>query len=148
MRALRCDKITYSLLTSTLQLFLQGTDTSNRHLVLKQFTASKEDVIHRAEKVVSALREIETDAMDFSIEDTTAQAGSGTLPLESLPSVAVVIQTKQNINDLAKKLRIADPSVVGYLKKDKLYLDMRSCLETDIPDLIDILKTFLKNPAA
>ncbi|KAA3660559.1 MAG: hypothetical protein DWQ10_06420 [Calditrichaeota bacterium] len=147
MRALRCDKITYSLLASTLQLFLQGTDMTNRHLVLKQFTASKEDVNDRAEKVVSALRANATTDMVFSIEPTTAQAGSGTLPLEKLPSVAVVIQSKHNINRLAKNLRTADPSVVGYLKKDKLYLDMRSCLDADIPDLINIIQTSIKNPA-
>ncbi|MCA9734403.1 L-seryl-tRNA(Sec) selenium transferase, partial [candidate division KSB1 bacterium] len=144
MRALRCDKITYSLLGSTLQIFLQENKSVNNHLVLSQFTTPVEDVQKRAELLLSSLTEVGFDNFSFSIEKANAQAGSGTLPLEKLPSYALVIKSKTNINNLAKTLRTSNPAIIGYLNSDKLFLDMRSCLQVDLTDLISVLHTTLK----
>ncbi|KAA3620412.1 MAG: L-seryl-tRNA(Sec) selenium transferase [Calditrichaeota bacterium] len=143
MRVLRCDKLTYALLESTLQLFIKDDEKAMNNVVIHQFTAEDAEIKKRAETVLNAIVKLNLPNFEFSIVETKAQAGSGTMPLENLNSYAFVISGKSKITRLAKALRLAHPAIVGYLNQDKLFLDMRSCLPEDIEKLITGLKATL-----
>ncbi len=145
MRALRCDKLTYALLESTLKLFIEDDKTAGENMVLQQFTATPEEIKKRAQRVQTAVEKLSLPQIEFSIEAVAAQAGSGTMPLEKLPSYAFVIHGASHTRKLARALRAAQPAVVGYLNQDKLFLDMRSCLPQDIDLLIEILTSKLSD---
>ncbi len=77
----------------------------------------------------------------MEVVETHAQAGSGTLPLEKIPSYALRITSdRQDVHDLAYRMRLENPAVVGYTQRNALYLDMRTVLPDQVEMLIDVLK--------
>ncbi|MDQ7054777.1 MAG: L-seryl-tRNA(Sec) selenium transferase [candidate division KSB1 bacterium] len=143
MRAVRCDKLTYALLEGTLRLFLDEKTLLQTHPVLRMMTEPLDAVRARAQSVMDALA---TSNLHVHVEmtESEAQAGSGTLPLERIRSVAIVIRPKKgSIHPLAKRLRLAEPAVMGYVHNNKLFLDMRTVLPDDLQPLISILKSHL-----
>ncbi len=143
MRAVRCDKLTYALLEGTLRLFLDEKTLLQTHPVLRMMTEPLEAVRARAQSVMDALAASNLH-VQVEMTESEAQAGSGTLPLERIPSVAIVIRPKKgSIHPLAKRLRLAEPAVMGYVHNNKLFLDMRTVLPDDLQPLIGILKSHL-----
>jgi L-seryl-tRNA(Ser) seleniumtransferase len=62
------------------------------------------------------------------------------LPLEEIPSVAVTIQPAGlSAGDLAGRLRQGDPAILGYVREDRLHLDMRTINEDELPGLVTTL---------
>jgi len=83
--------------------------------------------------LIELLGETVIDKMEIAIEESSAQTGSGALPLESLPSRAVTLKPKHDTAEkLAARLRAADPPVVGYLKNEKVYLDLRTVSKSEV----------------
>lgn len=144
MRALRCDKLTFAVLESTLKMFISDDKTASDNTVIQQLTASAEDIKNRASQVKETLDKNDLGDIECSIEATAAEAGSGTLPVEHLASFAIVISRLSDAQKIARALADANPAIVGYVKQNKLFLDMRSCLPQDIDSLTNILISTLK----
>ena len=143
MRAVRCDKMTYALLEGTLRLFLDEKSLLKNHPVLRMMTEPVESVRARARSVMDALVASNLH-VQVEMTESEAQAGSGTLPLERLPSVAIAVRPKQgSVQPVAKRLRLADPGVMGYIRNNKLFLDMRTVQDEELPTLIQLLRTHL-----
>ena len=68
------------------------------------------------------------------VSDCMSQIGSGALPVETIPSVALKISSKAGedakVRRLAEQLRQLQLPVVGRLHKGALWLDLR-CLERE-----------------
>jgi L-seryl-tRNA(Ser) seleniumtransferase len=71
-----------------------------------------------------------------TVEDCESQIGSGALPLETLPSAALVLRGG-GPDALAARLRALHLPVIGRIREDALRLDLR-CLEAPGP-LLDAL---------
>lgn len=133
MRVVRCCKMTHSALEATLKLFFHDKILLTEHRTLRILTEPVEEVQKRAEKLIELLGKNVRDKVEVAIEESSAQTGSGALPLESIPSRSVTLRPKQETAEkLAAKLRAADPPVVGYLKNEKVYLDLRTVGESEI----------------
>jgi L-seryl-tRNA(Ser) seleniumtransferase len=134
MRALRCDKITYAVLESTLKLYVY----SGTSPVLTMLHESLDDVRARASRISSALQN--RAGVTCTIQPADAQAGSGTLPLERIPSLALKIgSAKLAAHQLAGRLRKNDPPILGYVRGDAFFLDMRTVRKDEVDY---ILKAF------
>ena len=81
---------------------------------------------------------------EVSLRDCQSQIGSGSLPVDRLPSVALVIAPLKNgkgegtaLKALEKKLRDLPVPVIGRVHDGALWLDLR-CLEDEAGFLAQI----------
>jgi L-seryl-tRNA(Ser) seleniumtransferase len=59
--------------------------------------------------------------------------GGGALPLLELPGPAIALPGAPD--DLARRLRAADPPVIGRIENDRLLLDPRTLADDEIEDV-------------
>jgi L-seryl-tRNA(Ser) seleniumtransferase len=133
MRALRCDKLTLALLESTLRLFLQPAQLMKTHPVWRMLTEKPKVVRSRAVRLQKEITENCGSTIDATIRPSEAEAGSGALPIEKIPSFAVVLRSPTlTAAELAKRFRLAQIPVLGYLRDDFLWLDARTIRDEEI----------------
>ena len=130
-RALRPDKTTVAALHAT----ISGHATDPRTLPLyAMIAASVPELRARAEQIVDAL------AWPRScLRDSEATVGGGSLPGDTLASVAIVVPTNRP-ERAARRLRTGTPGVVGRVHAGALLLDLRSLPPASDPMLIAALR--------
>ena len=134
MRALRCDKLTLAALAATLRLYrLDPAGLRAAHPVLRMMTEDAAAVRLRAEALVRSLSDRARCRLVATVESTTAEFGSGALPLEELPSAAVCLRpTFCSAEKLARALRTDPAAVVGRIRKEAVMLDMRTTRDDEV----------------
>ena len=134
MRALRCDKLTLAALAATLRLYrLDPARLRAAHPVLRMMTEDAAAVRLRAEALVRSLSDRARCRLVATVESTTAEFGSGALPLEELPSAAVCLRpTFCSAEKLARTLRTDPAAVVGRIRKEAVLLDMRTTRDDEV----------------
>ena len=134
MRALRCDKLTLAALEATLRLYRLGSDQLREALpVLRMLTDPVEAVEGRAREVIERVAASTRERLHPQVESATAQAGSGALPLEELPTWVIALQPARSSGEkLARRLRRQSPGVMGRIHQDRLMLDMRTVSNDEI----------------
>ncbi|MDZ7360526.1 MAG: L-seryl-tRNA(Sec) selenium transferase [candidate division KSB1 bacterium] len=146
MRALRCDKVTLALLESTLRLFLQPKQLMKTHPVWRMLTEKPRVVRARAVQLQKALVENGGASLEIMLRPSEAEAGSGALPIEKIPSFAVGLRS-QNLSatELAKKFRLAAIPVLGYLRDESFWLDARTLHDDEIPIVAQMAGKIIKS---
>jgi L-seryl-tRNA(Ser) seleniumtransferase len=66
--------------------------------------------------------------------------GGGSLPDHTLPSIVVVIKPKDSAENLARRLRLSTPAVIGRIEQDGFLIDMRTVLPSLDNMLIEVIK--------
>ncbi len=132
-RALRLDKMTLAAADAVLRLY-RDPDSLMRELpTLRLLTRPESEIADVAERVLPA---VAAALAEYSVEISTckSQIGSGSLPVESLPSRALVIRATDGsdgpVRSLAQALRQLPRPVIGRISQSALWLDMR-CLEEE-----------------
>jgi L-seryl-tRNA(Ser) seleniumtransferase len=125
-RALRLDKLGFAALEATLQLYRDPERARREIPVLAMLTAGEEPLRARAERLAAAIGPAAV------IVSAMARVGGGALPLLELPGPAVSVGGAAP-DDLAARLRAADPPVVGRIEDDRLLLDPRTLADDEIP---------------
>jgi L-seryl-tRNA(Ser) seleniumtransferase len=142
LRALRCDKLTFALLDATLRLYLNPTSLKEELPVAKMMNYSKNELQNWG---ADLLKELIKLPLRVEIVEVASQMGSGALPLEKIPSVALKIKPLSvSINTFAKKLRENDPAILGRISGDSLYLDLRTIQKDEGPSIVKSIKKLLK----
>jgi L-seryl-tRNA(Ser) seleniumtransferase len=118
-RALRADKLTVAALEGTLALYLDGPD---RIPVLRMLRDDIETVRARAQRLAGLV--------GGEVEQTVARAGGGALPLAELPSYACAVE-----EDLAARLRIGEPPVIGVVRDGRTLLDCRTLTDAEVDEV-------------
>ncbi len=140
MRAVRCDKITFAALEATLKLFINPDTLLKNNKTLRMLTESPVSVKARAEEVIKLLSPELRKKYSISIEESFAQTGSGALPLEKIKSYAIsLIDKGKNIEKTAASLRNENPPVMGYIKNERLFFDLRTVTRKEVPVLAKAL---------
>jgi len=148
MRALRCDKVTLALLESTLRLFLQPEQLMKAHPVWRMLTEKRRVVRARAVQLQQAINENCSDMLATIVRASDAEAGSGALPIEKIPSFAVGLRSKvYSATELAKKFRLAAIPILGYLREDYFWLDARTLRDDEIAIVAQMAKELVSNRA-
>jgi L-seryl-tRNA(Ser) seleniumtransferase len=139
-RALRCGKLTLAALEATLRLYRQAPDITQAIPTLRAFTRPVDDIREFGEVVLPKLRAALGDGFRFLVEDSTAQIGSGALPTEELPSLAISIDHPElGPTAIAEKFRGANPPIIGRINDNRFLLDLRTIFDPEdvIPNFID-----------
>ncbi len=131
MRALRCDKLIYAALEPTLRLYLNEDALLKENYVLKMLLEPMENLNKKAKELSSKLDRIKTSCQ-FKIEDTNIEIGSGAMPLEELPSKAISLcMDSISTETLAKNFRCHSPPIIGYIRNNRLFFDLRTIFEDE-----------------
>ena len=76
--------------------------------------------------------------LETKIVPTKARAGGGSLPQQDLPSFAVALENATLTPDaLTAKLRQAPIPVIARISKDRVLVDMKAVLDSEIPAIMD-----------
>lgn len=142
-RAMRIDKLSLAGLEATLRLYLPPHDPRLKIPVL-QMLAMRADVLEkRAYAVVERLKTAENvlrsaEETRILIVPTIAYAGGGSLPEQDLESFGLSLErSDMRAVDLARRLRGLDLPILGRISNDKIIIDLRTVLDSDLDKLVE-----------
>lgn len=132
-RALRLSKLPLAALEATLRLYLQPELLVEQLPTLRWLTRSQEQVAAAASALLPAFAAALAPRYTVSLEAMQSQIGSGSLPIDRLPSgglaIAPVVNGKRGVGSaldtLAEALRALPLPVIGRIADDRLLLDCR-----------------------
>ena len=131
-RALRCDKMTLAALEATLRLYQNPEELTKTLPTLRLLTRNQNDVREQALRLLGPVAEVLGKHYRVTIDDVNSQIGSGSLPVEVIPSAALSIRCASGADEplrrLFQRLRTLPKPVIGRLSNGALLLDLR-CLE-------------------
>ncbi len=132
MRVVRCDKTILCLLVYTLRKYIFNIEIPDV-TTYSFLTQSRDQLRNMAQQVVEKIQNRLHDRLTVEICDTLTEAGSGSMPIETIPSVAIRISSNRISEEkLAVLFRQQDPPVVGYLKEKRFYLDLMAVAEKEL----------------
>lgn len=132
-RALRADKMTLAALEATLRLYLHPEKLAAELPTLRLLTRQADEIRLQGERMRAALAAHYAD-FDLRVERCLSQIGSGSLPVDRLPSAALTLTPRDGrgsrLEALAARWRQLPVPVIGRIYDGRLWLDLR-CLEDE-----------------
>lgn len=135
-RVLRVGKVTLAGLEAVLRLYRNPDTLPQRLSVLQLLTRPESDIQAQALRLIPQLQAaLMTCGLTLGTQSVKSQIGSGSLPVERLPSVALAIEASTKAHEkyvvrLERLLRASATTVIGRLSDKTLLLDLR-CLTLD-----------------
>jgi len=141
-RALRPDKLTLSVLESTLRLYRWSPDeVVARVPALAMLFASPESLRQRAEALAGRLGE-SLEGWGVEVRETSDEAGGGSLPAIALPGWAVALKPpgSMSANELESKLRRGRVPVIVRIHEDAVLVSVRTLMPTDEERVVEAIR--------
>ncbi len=137
-RALRLDKMTLAALEATLRAY-QDPERARRDIpVLRSLTRTPAETAVLAGRLLAAMERRGLEGFILEVEESSARAGGGSMPLAEVPSHAVRIRLPEPpVAALENALRCAPVPVVARVSQDSLYLDVLALDERDVDAVAD-----------
>ncbi|MEG1600900.1 L-seryl-tRNA(Sec) selenium transferase [Citrobacter sp.] len=133
-RALRADKMTLAALEATLRLYLHPEALAEKLPTLRLLTRTEEAIREQAQRLQAQLEHRYGDEFALNVMPCLSQIGSGSLPVERLPSAALTFTPHDGrgsrLEALAARWRTLPVPVIGRIYDGRLWLDLR-CLEDE-----------------
>lgn len=137
MRALRVDKLTIAALSTTLQTYLYQDAITDVLPMLQRYTRSIDELQKSANHIANKLETIFEDSISITISETQSEIGSGSLPTETLPSIAIVLTPKMiSVEKLSEYFRRCSTPIIGRIENDQLWFDIRTLFDNEQKMLI------------
>ncbi|WP_299360599.1 L-seryl-tRNA(Sec) selenium transferase [uncultured Paracoccus sp.] len=130
-RTLRVDKIRLAAIAATLRLYRDPDRLAERLPTLRLLTRTRDDIAAQARRLRGPVGAMLPDHQ-LDVVDCMSQIGSGAMPVETLPSVALSLRGHGGDapDRLAARLRALPVPVIGRIRDGALLLDLR-CLTDD-----------------
>ncbi|CNF34312.1 selenocysteine synthase [Yersinia enterocolitica] len=133
-RVLRADKMTLAALDATLRLYQQPDRLTELLPTMRLLTRPAQDIAKSAQRVLAALNSSYGAEFTLAVEACWSQIGSGSLPVDRLPSWAVTFTPKEGrgsaLEALTARWRGLAKPIIGRVADGRLWLDLR-CLEDE-----------------
>ena len=138
MRALRVDKLTIAALTATLQDYLFEDSIPEKFPMLNRYTRSMDELLSIAVRIADRLKVVFEQTVSINVSETQSEIGSGSLPVETLPSIAVMLTPKTiSVDRLSEYFRLGSTPIIGRIEDDQLWFDVRTLYEMEQELLIE-----------
>jgi L-seryl-tRNA(Ser) seleniumtransferase len=137
-RALRMSKLPLAALDATLRLYLRPERLAQDLPTLRLLTRPAESIRTLAHELQPQVEQAVAPRFTVQVLDLLGQIGSGSLPVDRLPSAGLALAPVQKkgagraLDELATALRTLPMPVIGRIADDRLLLDLR-CLEDSAP---------------
>ncbi len=132
-RALRADKMTLAALEATLRLYLHPEKLADRLPTLRLLSRDAASIRAQAEALLPQVAPHYPE-FDVRIEPCLSQIGSGSLPVDRLPSEALTFTPRDGrgsqLEALSARWRVLPTPVIGRIGDGHMWLDLR-CLEDE-----------------
>lgn len=119
-RTMRCDKLTFSIVTRILHSYLNNNQFEDIP-IWQMISTPLAQLKLRGEKI---LKEIGYPGVILAA--TRAYLGGGSTPERSIASLAISISSSRNPNRMADEFRTYDPPLIGRVENDRFLLDLRT----------------------
>ncbi len=138
LRILRVDKFTLALLETALLSEEPSTVAKLLMRPLSELKQQAEEFCRHVDPVSHGFR--------LQVSETESKTGGGSLPEETLPSFGVVFSgSEKELRTFSARLRMGHPPVISRMQKNQLVLDMRTVSAEEMPDLIQVSQSTLKD---
>ncbi len=106
------------------------------NLSLNILKTSQKTLSKRGEKILKLIKKQQVKDLCISLEPSLVEAGSGSLPEKKINSVTLKFDPKSiKCSILAKKFRLCKTPVVGFIKENKFYIDLKAVLPNQLVKL-------------
>jgi L-seryl-tRNA(Ser) seleniumtransferase len=134
-RALRVDKMILSALEAVLQLYAHPERLRQELPTLRWLTRSQRDIEAQAARLLPHVVTALGEKAHARAVTCLSQIGSGSLPIESLPSAAIAVEAREKsrgsaLQKIAAAFRALPVPVVGRIKDAAFLMDLR-CLDDE-----------------
>lgn len=154
-RALRMSKLPLAALEATLRLYLRPERLAHDLPTLRLLTRHPAELQALATQLQPAVAAAVAPRFTVEVSAMQGQIGSGSLPVERLPSAGLVIMPAQKkgagraLEGLAAALRALPLPVIGRIADDRLWLDLRGLERpTELTDQLPALAAALSTGQA
>lgn len=141
-RALRADKMTLAALDATLRLYLHPEKLGDRLPTLRLLTRDAASIRAQGELLLPNVVP-HYPGFDVRLESCQSQIGSGSLPVDRLPSAALTFTPRDGrgsqLDALSARWRALPTPIIGRIYDGRMWLDLR-CLEDEERFLEMLLK--------
>jgi L-seryl-tRNA(Ser) seleniumtransferase len=140
-RALRVDKLTYAALEATLLAYVKH--DHDAILVLRMLRLSKHAIKNRAEALVE---ELQSPKLSMQLIEGESAVGGGAAPSAALPTCLLAVSAKKlSADELAHRLREADPPIVARVEDGRVLLDLRTVFPEQDHLVAQTLRQLIEN---
>ena len=141
LRALRLDKLIFAALEETLKLYFKR-DFEQKIPALRMLMEPMNSQKKRGEALLSQLPDAIFDSGTIDLTTGTSQVGSGAIPLEEIESYVLTLSHNSlSANQLAGLFRKNSYPVIGYIRRGKFTLNLRTIKESELPILKDAISS-------
>jgi L-seryl-tRNA(Ser) seleniumtransferase len=137
-RAFRCGKLTLAAMEATLKLFLTPEKLEERHPLYRMLAQKPDALEKRARRVAARLQKSLPAGVGVSVEDGEAQVGSGSVPVDTIPTKLLALRgSPASPDDLARKLRRQTPAIFTRIHDAAVLFDFRTIRPEEDKDIIE-----------
>jgi L-seryl-tRNA(Ser) seleniumtransferase len=122
---------------------LTSTEIKTENLSFFLLKRSQPNLLTLGHKLVGKLPPKSVKTFGIEVKPTEVEAGSGSLPLEKLPSAALQFNGKIKAAELSRQFRMIDIPVLGYIKGNKFHIDLKAVPPSQEKQLLNTLKSIL-----
>jgi L-seryl-tRNA(Ser) seleniumtransferase len=135
-RALRCDKLVFAVLQSTVDLHLNQSTSEIPAIALLQ--GSENEMRARAAAIAGRLEAL---PVRIAIGCGAVKVGGGALPKSTMSSVTIdIVPENCSLSDFAVRLRASNPPVIGYVANERFKLDLRTIFPQQDDAVVDAIR--------
>ena len=136
MRALRCCKLTYAALETTLSLYLDGEKAKLSIPTVRRLCMDADELSRRARELADMLNRSLSGSVSCSLHSGFSRVGGGAFPEQGLPTTLVRIAPLScSSMELKRRLLSTDPPVMGRLEDGSFELDPRTIEDSEFIDV-------------
>ncbi|MEG6523535.1 L-seryl-tRNA(Sec) selenium transferase [Desulfotomaculum sp. 1211_IL3151] len=139
-RAVRINKFTVAALEATLREYLDEENVLTNIPTLRMLTESQEKIRVRAKELEFKVRSLVQAKVSLEVIKGYSQVGGGSMPTAEMPTYLLALLPElMTVDELAVKLRLAEPAVVARVRDGKYQIDLRTVQPEEIDMLAEIL---------
>ena len=144
-RALRSDKISISIMENILRTYVNDDTVTKDNLAFNLLIRNRIEIKKIGKKILKNIDKKIIKKYNIKLFDSNVQAGSGSLPIENIESMALSFNNEKfKPTEISKKFRTFENPIIGYIKKNKFHIDLKAIPNNQINILIKSINNCLR----